>query len=830
MQLRLPFVDGSSPTKWTRDDLTIDPPNQPGTVPVDSAKGLDAPANPSRRLTVSERLALFRSLFRGRDDVFALRWEKEGKHGYAPQCSNKFVQGICDIKNVPCRSCTQSEYSRLTEEIIAEHLTGRKVVGIYPLLKDDTCWFLAIDFDKDEWQRDVAAVRQTCKTLGIPVYAERSRSGKGGHARFFFAEPIAAVDARRLGNHVLTETMMRCPNLSFASYDRLFPNQDTMPKGGLGNLIALPLQGRSRAEGNSAFIDEEFRSYSGDQQWHQLAHVVRLTRTEVESIVQSAVQTGSAVGRTTMTVDFAEGAPWMGRPSGKPRAPVFTGPLPCKIVATLSQRVFVERTGIPPSLANHIRRLAAFQNPEFYRRQAMRLALKQTPRIICVAEDTEHHVALPRGCITDLAELAERSRIPLEISDHREEGVPIDVRFRERLTDIQADAVRAMEMHDIGVVVAPPGTGKTVIGIALLARRSRNTLVLVHRRALLEQWQAQIARFLGIEASDIGIVQGKKKTAKGRFVDVAMLQSLIHDGIVDDLVQGYGHVIVDEYHHLPAVNFERILSEVKARYVTGLTATPRRRDGHDPIMRMQLGPVRFKVSAKSQAARQPFRHLLFARDTTFADPEGNCEPSISEIHRMLAADVARNDLIVDDIIATIREGRSPIVLTERRDHVEFLAGQLRRDARNLFVLTGGASEKSRREITKQMKALGATEPRTIVATGKFVGEGFDDPRLDTLFLTLPVSWKGIVAQYVGRLHRLHQDKREVRVFDYVDRAVPRLCRMFEARLKSYRAFGYELSELSDEFHLRADPDFCALDECADVDECFGPETDGGGPG
>jgi superfamily II DNA or RNA helicase len=382
----------------------------------------------------------------------------------------------------------------------------------------------------------------------------------------------------------------------------------------------------------------------------------------------------------------------------------------------------------------------------------------------------------------------------LIIDDQRHPGEPLNVHFDGKLTKVQTQAVNALRKHDIGVFVAPPGIGKTVVGTWLIAERQCNTLVLVHRQPLLDQWVAQLALFLGLDAKDIGRMGGGKHKLNGR-LDVAMIQSLVRKESVDDLVANYGHVIVDECHHLPAVSFERVLAEVRARFITGLTATPQRRDGHHPIIEMQLGPVRFTVDARSQAAHHPFNHNLIIRETGF-DLDDSGDLRIQELYRRLVADQQRNNLIFDDVLHALEEGRSPILLTERKEHLEYFADRLRKFTHNLIVLQGGRSAKRRRDDLNQLAAIPDNEERLVLATGRYIGEGFDDARLDTLFLALPVSWKGTLIQYAGRLHRLHPDKTEVRIYDYVDRDVPMLARMFEKRLRGYRAIGYSTEEVT----------------------------------
>lgn len=459
----------------------------------------------------------------------------------------------------------------------------------------------------------------------------------------------------------------------------------------------------------------------------------------------------------------------------------------------LAQRLFVAKEGISSPLLNRIKRLAAFQNPEFYKKQAMRLSTAMTPRVISCADDLPQQVALPRGCTLDVEDLLRGLGVAFDVTDERVTGALVDLEFRGALTPVQQSAASALLRHETGVLVAPPGIGKTVVGTYLIAARKCNTLVLVHRRPLLDQWLAQLALFLGVDQKEIGQIAGAKRKQTGR-VDVAMIQSLVRQDTVADLVADYGQVIVDECHHLPAVQFERVLREVKARYVVGLTATPRRRDGHQPITEMQLGPMRFKVDSKAQASARLFEHRLIARETSFRLSAGSERSGIQELYAALARDEARNAIILNDIVRALEEGRSPIVLTERKEHLEYFASRLERIARHLVVLQGGMGARADRAVRAQLEAIPPADERLLLATGRYIGEGFDDARLDTLFLALPVSWKGTLVQYTGRLHRLHPGKREVRIFDYVNREVTVLLRMFEKRLRGYRAIGYARGE------------------------------------
>jgi superfamily II DNA or RNA helicase len=742
--------------------------------------------------TAADKVNLFRSLFRGRRDVFPVRFvsKRTGRPGYAPACSNKWEPAVCLLRNGgKCSDCANQAFIPLSDHVIIDHLQGRHVVGVYPLLEDETCWFLAVDFDRNLWMQDVAAFVETCREVGVPVAIERSRSGTGAHAWFFFTAPISASVARRLGCYLITATMSRRHTLSMDSYDRLFANQDTMPRGGFGNLIALPLQYEARQHSNSVFVDERFVAFP--DQWHFLAHVGRIEPRTADAIAGEATRRGQVIGVRFADLSDDEGGstPWIRAPSGPVVTSRITDPVPNTVKAILAQRLFVEKAGLPGSVLNQLKRLAAFQNPEFYQKQRMRLSTAMTPRVITCAEELPEHISLPRGCVTEAEKLLDQLGATLTVEDKRHGGVPIELSFRGELTPVQREAADDLLHYDTGVFVGPPGVGKTVLGTYLVARRRCSTLILVHRKPLLEQWVAQLAIFLGIEERSVGTIGGGKRKPNGQ-LDVAMIQSLVRRKRVDDVVATYGQVIIDECHHVPAISFERVLSEVRARFVVGLTATPQRRDGHQAITEMQIGPVRRRVGAKDAAGRLSVAHRLVVRETGFIPDGDPRNAGIQEIYRQLARDKARNTHIINDVIAAIEEGRAPILLTERKGHLDYLADHLRGFVRHVVVLKGGMTPSEERCSAQQLASIPHGAERLVIATGRYIGEGFDDARLDTLFLALPVSWKGTLSQYAGRLHRHHEGKREVRIYDYVDREVPMLMRMFEKRLVTYRAIGY----------------------------------------
>jgi superfamily II DNA or RNA helicase len=736
-----------------------------------------------------QRVALFRSLFRGREDVYARRWEKsDGTAGYVP-AAVKDWQAINRSRPEERKKVERQtrKLLPLTDAVIENHLLGNETVGVYPLLPDETCWFLAADFDKKTWEDDAQAYLQTCQALGVPAALERSRSGNGGHIWIFFDRALSAVTARKLGCVLLTRTMEHRHQLGLDSYDRFFPNQDTMSKGGFGNLIALPLQYAPRKLGNSVFIDSNFRPYS--DQWQFLSTVPQMPADAAEEIVSQAQSRGDLIGVRISVADEDGLDPWTLPPSRKRAEHPIDGPLPESVQVIRANLVYVEKKDLPPAMLNRLLRLAAFQNPEFYKAQAMRLSTYDKPRVIACGQEFAQHIAVPRGCLSETLALLEEHRIRPEVRDERFPGAAICAEFRGQLRPVQEDAVEKILQHDEGILCAPTAFGKTAVAAWLIAKRKVNTLVLVHRQQLLDQWLERLGMFLDLPAKSIGHIGGGKMDRTG-CVDVAVIQSVYRKDEVKDFVAEYGQVIVDECHHISAFTFEQVMRQVKAKYIVGLTATPTRKDGHHPIIYMQCGPVRFSMSARAMTESTPFEHRVTPRNTEFRMPPETTEATIQDIYAALVDDAARNELIAGDVAAVLQQGRCPLLLTGRTDHLKFFASRLAGAAKHVFIMKGGMAKKQRRTLAEAMASVPAEDSRLILATGSYIGEGFDDARLDTLFLAMPISWKGTLQQYVGRLHRLYDSKRFVQVYDYVDSYVPMLARMYERRLKGYSNIGY----------------------------------------
>ncbi|WCE93842.1 TOTE conflict system archaeo-eukaryotic primase domain-containing protein [Acidithiobacillus ferriphilus] len=736
-------------------------------------------------MSTAEKVALFRRLFRGRTDVYPIRWEGKtsGKSGYAPACVNEWRAGVCEKPRIKCGDCSNRLLIPLSDAVIYDHLAGEHTVGVYPLLEDDTCYFLAVDFDEAEWRDDARAIMQSCHELGVPAALEISRSGNGAHAWVFFANRVSARDARRLGTAIISHTCSRTRQLKLESYDRLFPNQDTMPKGGFGNLIALPLQKWPRESGYSVFVDADLCPYP--DQWGFLASIQPMASHDIEPTILRA--TGGVHPLDVTFIDEEDLAtPWKRDVAS---AKKLFGPMPRSLTVTLGNMIYFEKVQLPQALANRLIRLSAFQNPEFYKAQAMRMSVWDKPRVIGNAENFPQHVALPRGCLEATLDLLRDNGIACDLHDERFGGEPIDVSFVGNLRLDQEAAIAGMLSHDIGVLCAPTAFGKTVTAAAMIAHRGVNTLVLVHRTQLLKQWQERLQAFLGVGNGVVGTIGGGKAKPTG-MIDIAVMQSISRQGEVNLLVENYGQVIVDECHHVGAVSFDAILKRSKAKYVLGLTATPIRRDGLQPTIFMQCGPIRYTAAKPASAP-----HDLVVEPRLLGKwIDLPTETGIQDVFRHLATDQARTAAVAAEAGDAYRQGRNVLVLTERTEHLDAILAALDGQMLTPFVLHGRMSKKQRAAMINDLDSLPPEAPRILLATGKLVGEGFDHPALDTLVLAMPISWKGTLQQYAGRLHREHSTKTDVRIIDFVDAGHPALLRMWDKRQRGYRVMGYRVVE------------------------------------
>ncbi len=750
--------------------------------------------------TSVEKIELFMSLFRGREDVYAKRWEnkKLKTSGYSPACANEWVPGVCLKPKIKCSVCNDKDYPELNKQVIENHLLGKVVAGVYPLLTDETCWFLAIDFDDEGWKKDISVLRKVCSQFDIPVVVERSRSGNGAHAWFFFDQPVQAILARKFGSAILTFAMNQRHEIKFKSYDRLFPNQDTMPKGGFGNLIALPLQKAARDNNNSVFIDDDLVPY-GDQ-WAYLSSIRKLTENNIESLIAKLCK-GNELG--TLKEDVEEKI----KPWETSKVILQNKDFPETIEIVKANMLFIPKAGISQKALNRMKQLAAFKNPEFYKAQAMRLSTFNKPRVISCADEIDEYLCLPRGCENDLIDLLKETNVKTDWIFKTNSGRQIDVTFKGTLRDDQPAAVSELLANKTGVLCGTTAFGKTVAAINIIAERKVNTLILVNKVSLVNQWKEKLTEFLTISKNlepeqqsnknlknFIGQIGDGKQIRTG-IIDIAIMQSLTRMREVKEFVKDYGMVIVDECHHVPAFSFEMILKNVNAEFVYGLSATPERKDGHHPIIFMHCGPIRFRDDAKKQAEKRPFEHYIIPRFTSFRihslNEKAEKDWTINDLYAALVTNETRNQQITDDVVECYKNGRNCLVLTERIEHVKILSTEIGKIIPDVISVTGGMGTKETREILEKITTAPVDKPIVLVASGRFIGEGFDEPRLDTLFLAMPISWKGTLQQYAGRLHRLFAGKNEVLIYDYVDIHVQVFEKMYNRRLSGYASIGYK---------------------------------------
>ncbi|MDA8202085.1 MAG: DEAD/DEAH box helicase family protein [Chloroflexi bacterium] len=732
--------------------------------------GEDEPLLPKvdARSSAEEKIALFRALFAGRHDVYAAHWDnpRTGKAGWSPAV----VGGPANARR-PDRA-----YLPLTDAVFEAHLSGRVHVGLYPLLADDACRLLASDFDGRSWQLDARAYQDAARAMGVEASVERSRSGDGAHVWIFFTEAVPASVARRIGVHLLREAMTVRAELDLASYDRLFPAQDFVPKGSFGNLIALPLQGQSRRKGTTVFLDDSLEPF--EDQWAFLSSVRRVSAAAAHAMAEQLREVAAGPMEPTYRRPFRSDGP-------KPAA---------SVEAVAGTMLAIDRIGLPPALVSALKHLASLHNPEYYEKERLRFSTWNTPRLIRCYEETVDQLLLPRGLREPAAALVEQAGSHLEVQVRATDAPAISVQFGSSLEAEQQTALDHLRGHDLGVLVAPPGAGKTVIACAALAERAVATLVLVDRQPLLDQWRERLQEHLGLGRRQIGTLGGGSGRLKGT-VDIAMVQSLARREDVRELTSRYGLVIVDECHHVPAVTFERVVRQIGASSWLGLTATPYRRDGLEGLITMYCGPVRHRMGTGLAEGMPAVERALTVHETAHLGSGDGAEvatPAIQAVFRELVDDGARTRQVCADIAAASRAGRNCLVLSQWKEHVRLIETDLEAFGIEPAVLVGDVGRKGRRSIIARLAEARVGAGVVLIATGSLLGEGFDCPPLDTLFVAFPIAFRGRIVQYVGRVLRPMDGKDRIEVHDYVDVNVPVLARMLTKRLAAYATLGFDI--------------------------------------
>ena len=780
-----------------------------------------------------QHVQYFYHLFKGRNDVYSKRSgkasKKTGKHGYYTQCWNFWKDGICLKKDNPqfhCGECQNRQYKELTGQVLYEHLLGIKedasdVVGLYPMFPDETINFLVFDFDCHddlnggddganidlEWVAEVNAFRKICENNEVPILVERSRSGKGAHIWIFFEKPILASIARRFGTALLTKGAESVNIRSFKYYDRMLPAQDHIPlntktgKPGLGNLVALPLQGQALKLGNSAFIDENWNAYPN--QWECLKEVKKLSSETVEERIKEWSAEGIlGVLSTDFEADTEKAndtKPWKKGNQALHKEDVST-----IVEIVIADKVYISTESMKPRMQNALRRIAAFSNPDFYKKVAMGLSTKGIPRIVFCGYDDAGYICIPRALLDSVINRFNDVDISFTLTDNRCTRMPLDVSFNGTLYEEQMRGAKAILEHDNGILAATTSFGKTVVGAYMIAQRKTNTLILVHNTEIQKNWIEDLNKFLNINAelpeyqTKTGRVK-KRKSIIGKLytghnsmtgiIDVAIFSSLGRGAEIDPIIEQYGMVIMDECHHGAAQTVEDVIGSAKAKYVYGLTATPKREDGLEKKVFMQFGPIRFRYTAKERAEKQGIDHFIYPRFTRLVSTS---DIKVTEANRAVIECESRNEQIIADVENCIQNGRTPLVLTKYKEHAEILYQRLQGKVDHIYLLQGGGSRKAKDEMRLQMRAVPDAESIVLVAIDKYIGEGFNFPRLDTMMLTMPAASEGNIEQFAGRLHRDYDTKTEVIIYDYVDSHIRVLEKMYHKRLRTYKKIGYEI--------------------------------------
>ena len=772
-----------------------------------------------KKFDVTDKIAsdFFMMFCRGRKDVYDLRYTnpKTGKNGYYSQCFNRWDRG-CHIQKkdgVRCKDCELRAYKPVTLPLIKAHMNGtdpngNDVVAIYPMLENNLCQLLVFDFDNhakgaeqedyanidDGWKEEINALRRICKNLDVDAVVERSRSGRGAHLWIFFKEMVPARLARRFGFALLEKGAESVNLKSFKYYDRMIPTQDALPEGGLGNVIALPLQGMALKSGNSAFIDENWNAY--EDQLNVLAGTRRLTRQGIEDYLSLWYSTGS------ISEDNGTDAPW------DKNSEIEAGSVKGVVRIVLADRIYIDSTGMSNKTKRQLRRMATFSNKQYFQNQAMDMPNYDESRFIYLGSDEGKYIVLPRGLREEILKKFDNAGISYKIEDKRTKGQELNISFRGELRESQIPAVETMLENETGILHAATAFGKTVVCCDMIARRGISTLILVDRADLMNQWIKRLEEFLDIDEelpeyqtktgrtrkrkSLIGNLQGAHDTLTG-IVDVAMIRSLKKKDGFHPKLKEYAQVYFDECHHAASDSAIEVLQEINAKYVYGVTATPKRGDGKEKINEFLLGPIRYRFTAKDRAEEQNINHLVYPRFTRTVKPHHLSKtPYGNDAYELIRNNDVRDEQIIRDVADCVQAGRTPVVLTKYVDHAKKLSERLKTYADRLILLTGANGTKARRAQVEELNKVDNSDSLILVGTGSLLGEGFDFPRLDTLFMATPVSGENVVEQYVGRLNRDYDGKENVIVYDYVDSHIPKFDKMYSARMKAYKKIGYEL--------------------------------------
>ena len=742
--------------------------------------------NTKHNYTKEEKIKIFMDYFRGRDDIYSyLSIDKQdsSKKYYIPKCKNEWNKSICyKTMHKKCKDCPYWVDDEINKLVIENHIFNDKTIGMYTMMPDETCYFLVFDFDDkqsiNQIKDDVLAFAKVCDEYNVPISIERSRSGKGFHLWVFFENKVKAITARKLGSLLLSKTMELRDSLKIESFDRMFPNQDFLPKGGYGNLIVLPFQTEPTKYGNSVFVDRNFIPYN--DQYTYLSSIVKMKEEHVFRVIR--ILSSNTVDIGHQVFDKKDEIKDKNKNSFE---------FPKEIDVLLNEMIYIDKANLSASVKNAFRRLASFANPVFYMKQINRMSVHNIPMVIDCSKEDEKYIKLPRGTLEYLETLCIENKVKINIKDMRNNGEKLNITFNGNLRDDQNMALNEMLKYETGILEAPTGFGKTVTCCKLIAERNVNTLIIVFSLQLLKQWEERLKLFLDID--DVGQIGGGKNKVTKR-IDIASIKTIYNNGKFNDVVKNYGMIIVDECHHTSAYTYESALNTVNAKYVYGVSATPEKENGHTPIIKMQCGNIRYKIDLKEFNKNLNLSMKVYPKKIHLNFVDKNItDYSLNEIYSFISKDVIRNGKVISDIEKEFNKGKNILVLTERIEHLEYLNERLSKLTKNIFVYRGGMGKKLLKKYNELNSNLIANqENKIIIATSSCIGEGFDDSSLEVLFLTMPISGINRIIQYTGRLHRTNVNKKEIIVYDYIDDNFLQTRNMFLKRKKTYEKMGYKI--------------------------------------
>ena len=707
-------------------------------------------------MTISiQNIDLYKSLFRGRTDIYAVRWEKGGRSGYMPAYKVDWTEyNKHKAKGGTFKDYKNKEYLSFDNSALEAHFSGRETCGIYPLLKDNTSYFIAVDFDKQNWRETIVKLHNTCSIFDIPSYIERSRSGNGGHLWVFFESAFPAKQSRKIMFELLRHSNIISHFEKEPSFDRLFPNQDFHSGKGMGNLIALPFQGNSLKQGNSCFINPEtFEAV--ENQWGFLESVKKISIDKLKNLYE---QFFDVRPNEIFISNFADNKPF-------------------DLEIVISNQIYLKRAQLNQKLIVFLREQLNFYNSDYLVKKNLGKSTFNTEKFFRLIEEATNEVMIPRGFSASLVQFCRKEKIPFKIIDKREKKDSIDFESSIELQDHQEIALEKIREKDFGVIVSPPGSGKTVIGLKIIAEKRQPALIIVHRKQLLDQWIERIQDFLKIPKKDIGQIGNQKKKI-GKQITIAMIQSLSRVDDYSEISNAFGTIIIDECHHIPAKSFREAIINFNAFYLYGLTATPKRKNNDQKLIFVYIGNILHQVNQQQFLAERNIKTEINIKETELFAPFDYKIDKYETISRILIHDTQRNSLILNDIENNANRFNTILILSERKAHVDILNLYLK-DKYETITIYGDDAESVRKSKIEQIKQ---GHFKIVISTGQFFGEGIDISNLECLFIVYPFAFEGKLIQYIGRIQR---SKNPPVIFDYRDSKIDYFEKMFKQRKRYY---------------------------------------------